>query len=102
MRTLPFLRRIAGVRTVILSPTAAVPAPGASVGDTDVMNPAPSRRTASTTPLAPAHPPAGGAPAPAPCGTSPLNVPRGVDGAAPVAAVRPHVPFADGDLPVRR
>ncbi|MEV6566273.1 hypothetical protein [Streptomyces kronopolitis] len=77
MRTLPFLRRIAGVRTVILSPTTAVPTPGTSVADTDVMAPAPFRRTASTTPQAPAHPPVGGAPAPVPCDAFPLNVPRG-------------------------
>lgn len=76
MRTLPFLRWIDGARTGILSLTAAAPAPGASVSDTSVMTPAPSRHAAPTTPVVPAHPPVDGGPAPVPYGTSPLNVPR--------------------------
>lgn len=77
MRTLPFLRWIDGARTGILSLTAAVPAPGTSVSDTNVMTPAPSRHPASGTPLVPAHPPVEGVPAPVPYGLTPLNIPRG-------------------------
>lgn len=77
MRTLPFIRWIDGVRTGILSLTAAAPAPGSAGDDTSVTTPAPYGKTAFATPVGPAPAAYNGGWTPAPYGTPLLNAPRG-------------------------
>ncbi|MFI0907662.1 hypothetical protein ACH4TE_29735 [Streptomyces sioyaensis] len=85
MRTLSFIRWIDGVRTGILSLTAAAPAPGAAGDDTSATTPAPYGKAASATPAGPAPAAGNGRRTPAPYRTSLLNTPR--DTASSGAAV---------------
>ncbi|MFF7228540.1 hypothetical protein SAMN06272775_4593 [Streptomyces sp. 2323.1] len=94
MRTLSFIRWIDGVRTGILSLTAAAPAPGSAGDDTSVTTPAPYGKTASATPAGPAPAAGNGRRTPAPYGTSLLNAPRdtGSSGAAGLRRTGPACP----------
>ncbi|MEX2972508.1 hypothetical protein [Streptomyces sp. C184] len=87
MRTLSFIRWIDGVRTGILSLTAAAPASGSAGDDTSVTTPAPYGKTAFATPVGPAPAADNGRWTPAPYGATLLNAPRGT-GSSGAAGLR--------------